>query len=406
VTYATEAPKARLADLAVLGGPPAFTEALHVGRPNVGDRARLHARIDELLDRRWLTNDGPLALELEERIAVIAGVRHCVATANATVALEVAIRALGLTGEVIVPAFTFVATAHALAWQGIEPVFCDIDPRTHTLDPAAVERAIGPRTTGIMGVHLWGRACATDALSEIAESHGLRLLFDAAHALGCSHMGRPIGGFGAVSVFSLHATKFVNSGEGGIIATDDGELAAAMRSMKNFGFVDYDDVRRLGTNGKMSELAAATGLTSLEGAGQFIAVNRRHHDRYRTALDGVPGLTLLDHEPAERSNFHYVVAEIDAGVTGLHRDQLLRTLHAENVLARRYFYPGCHRMEPYRSAGRRWDLPVTERLADRVLVLPTGTSLDAGDVDRVAAIVRLALTHGRELSASLGGGSR
>src|SRR5580704_11466195 len=259
--------------LALNSGRPAFSSPLHVGRPNIGNRERLLERINDLLDRRWLTNDGPYVQELESRIASFLGVKHCVAMCNATVALEIAIRGLGLSGEVIVPAYTFIATAHALQWQEITPVFCDIDPHTHTLDPGWVERMITPRTSGIVGVHLWGRPCNVEALEVIAREHDLRLLFDAAHAFGASHQGRMLGSFGAAEVFSFHATKFVNCGEGGAVVTNDDRLAQKMRLMRNFGFAGLDRVIYVGTNGKMSELSAAMGLTSLESVGEFVAAN-------------------------------------------------------------------------------------------------------------------------------------
>src|SRR5467141_1084588 len=180
-------PKLQTRDLAIFGKPSAFAEKVHVGRPNIGNRERLLGRINDMLDRNWLTNDGPYVQQFEKQIAEFVGVRHCVAMCNGTVALEIAIRALGLAGEVIVPSFTFVATAHALQWQEITPVFCDIDPVTHTIDPRQVERLITPRTTGIIGVHVWGNACNVEALAEIAARRNLKLLFDAAHAFSCSH---------------------------------------------------------------------------------------------------------------------------------------------------------------------------------------------------------------------------
>jgi dTDP-4-amino-4,6-dideoxygalactose transaminase len=395
--------KRSLADLAVLGGSPAFAEPLHVGRPNIGDRDRLLARINDLLDRRWLTNRGAFVQELESRIAAQVGVRHCVAMANGTVALEIAIRASGLSGEVIVPSFTFVATAHALQWQEITPVFCDVDPRTHNLDPARVESLITPRTTGILGVHLWGRPCDVPALADIARRRRLKLLFDAAHAFGCTRGGRPVGGFGDAEVFSFHATKFLNSFEGGAVVTDDGDLAGKIRLMQNFGFADYDEVVYVGTNGKMTEVAAAMGLTSLESMAEFVEVNRRNYRRYREELAGLPGLSLVEYDEAEKGNFQYIVLEVDEARTGIDRDALKDVLWAENVLARRYFYPGCHRMEPYRSyfphAGLL--LPQTERLAARVLVLPTGTAVGPAEIARVCEIVRIALAHGPELGVRL-----
>ena len=396
--------KQSVEQLALLGGAPAFAEKLHVGRPNIGDRARLMARIEDMLDRRWLSNNGPFVQELERRIAEMVGVRHCVAMCNATVALEIAIRALGMSGEVIVPSYTFVATPHALQWQQITPVFCDVDPRTHNIDPDRVEALITPRTSGVVGVHVWGTPCDVDALAEIAERRGLRLLYDAAHAFGCSYRGRMIGSFGDAEVFSFHATKFFNSFEGGAVTTDDDELARKLRLMKNFGFVNYDQVDYIGTNGKMSEIAAAMGLTSLESMDDFVAVNRRNYRRYREGLADLPCVRMIAHDQTERHNFQYIVLEIDEAATGIGRDLLVRLLWAENVLARRYFYPGCHRMEPYRSyfphAGLL--LPETEALCGRALQLPTGTAVGEPEIDAICAIVRLAIARGGEIRQRAG----
>jgi dTDP-4-amino-4,6-dideoxygalactose transaminase len=399
VESAPAALKGGLGDLAIFGGSPAFAEALHVGRPNIGDRRRFEERVGDILDRRWLTNGGHYVAEFERRIAELVGAEHCVAMCNATVALEIAVRALGMTGEVIVPSFTFVATAHALKWQEITPVFCDVDPRTHTIDPAAVERMITPRTTGIVGVHLWGGVCDVEGLAEVAARRGLRLLFDSAHAFGCSHRGRMVGGFGDAEVFSFHATKFLNSLEGGAVVTNDGALAERLRLMKNFGFTDYDRSDYVGTNGKMNEVSAAMGLTNMESMDEFIAANRRNHALYAEGLAGLPGVRLLSYDEGERRNYQYVVLEIEAAEAGAARDQLMQVLHAENVLARRYFYPGCHRMEPYRSyfphAGLL--LPETERLTARVLCLPTGTSVGEREIGAVCRILRLAVENGAEL---------
>jgi dTDP-4-amino-4,6-dideoxygalactose transaminase len=393
-------PKTSAADLALFGGRPLFPEPVHVGRPNIGNRERLLARINGALDTRWVSNDGPLVQELESRLADYLGVQHAVALCNGTVALELAARTLGLTGEVLVPSFTFVATAHALAWQGITPVFCDIDPRTHSLDPQAVERKVGPHTSGILGVHIWGEPCALEALAEIADRRKLALLLDASHAFGCTHHGRTIGCFGRAEVFSFHATKFFHTFEGGAVATDDAELAASIRLMRNFGFTGYDQVARLGTNGKMSEISAAMGLTGLEGVADFVAANRSHYERYRSWLVGVAGIRFFRLNEAERRNYQYVVVEVDENAAGIGRDLLLEVLHAENVLARRYFYPGCHRMEPYASrGGTAADLPNTEKLCGRVLVLPTGTALDGEDVEKICGLIRLGMENAEEIQA-------
>jgi dTDP-4-amino-4,6-dideoxygalactose transaminase len=392
-------------ELAIFGGTPAFKDKLHVGRPNIGDRARLLERFNNILDTKWLSNMGPYEREFEQRVAETIGTRHCIAICNATVALEIAIRALGLTGEVLVPSFTFVATAHALQWQQITPVFCDIDPETHCLDPRSVESMITPRTTGIIPVHLWGHASNIEALTAIASRNNLRLLFDAAHAFGCSHKGRMIGNFGDAEVFSFHATKFFNTFEGGAVVTNDDDLARKIRLMKNFGFADYDQVIYIGTNGKMNEVSAAMGLSSLDSLEEFVGTNRRNYQRYRDELYRIPGLRLFAYDDSEKCNYQYIVVEVDEQVTGISRDELIKVLWAENVLARRYFYPGCHRMEPYRSyypyAGLM--LPETEKLAARVLILPTGMSISEREVEQVCRIIKLAISNAvdvrRQLSA-------
>lgn len=391
------------AELAMFSGKPAFQRALHVGSPNIGDREALFRRLNGMLDNRWLTNDGPFVQEFEGRVADSIGVRHCIAMCNATIALEIAIRALGLTGEVIVPSFTFVATVHALQWQQITPVFCDIDARTHNIDPARIQDLLTPRTTGILGVHLWGRPCAIDELQAIADSNGLALLFDAAHAFGCKYDTCNIGSFGRAEVLSFHATKFLNAGEGGAVVTDDDALATQVRLMKNFGFSGYDQVTSAGTNGKMTELSAAMGLTNLESVDSFTQINRENFEFYGRELANVPGVSLIRYDKNENPNYQYVVVEIEAAKTGLTRDELLAVLHAENVLARRYFYPGVHRMEPYCSSfpGSGPGLQETEALAGRVLVLPTGTAVKIADIGKICAIIRLAIEHGAEISKAL-----
>jgi dTDP-4-amino-4,6-dideoxygalactose transaminase len=393
-------------ELAVFGGAPTFQEKLHVGRPNIGDRGRLLERINDLLDRGWLTNNGPYVREFEQRLSDMLGVKHCIAMCNATVALEITIRAAGLTGEVIVPSMTFIATAHALQWQEITPVFCDIDPRTHNLDPGRIEKMITPRTSGIIGVHLWGRPCEVDALAEIARRRNLKLLYDAAHAFGCSYNGCMIGNFGDAEIFSFHATKFFNTLEGGVVATNDDELAAKIRLMKNFGFAGYDNVIYIGTNGKMNEVSAAMGLTSLESLDQFVAANYRNYKQYQRELAGIPGVRMVTcYNEAEKCNYQYIVLEVDEAVTLVSRDQLVEILQAENVIARRYFYPGCHRMEPYRSyfphAGML--LPETEKLVERVLILPTGTAVGLDEIGQLCRIIRLVVMHGREVRERLQG---
>jgi dTDP-4-amino-4,6-dideoxygalactose transaminase len=388
---------------AAFGERPAFPQPLHVGAPNVPATEAVFDRLTGALARRYLSNHGPLVEEFEGRVAERSKVRHCIAVSSGTSGLMILARALSLSGEIVMPAFTFVGTAHAMRWVEIAPAFCDIRRETHALDPGLVEAMITTRTSAILGVHVWGRPCDITALEAIADRHELPLLLDAAPAFGCTYRGQPIGGFGRAEVISFHPTKVLNTFEGGAILTNDDDLAEQVRLMIQFGFEDEDSVVVLGINAKMSEASAAMGLASLEVVDEFIAVNRRHHDRYRANLTDLPGLSLVPYPEEDRSNYHYVVLEIDAERSPISRNALQRVLRAENVLARRYFYPGCHRMEPYRTEQPHTgaSLPETNALGERVLQLPTGTALSGEDVDRVCEIVRLASEHGEEISRFL-----
>jgi|688.fasta_scaffold111448_1 dTDP-4-amino-4,6-dideoxygalactose transaminase len=366
---------------------------LHVGRPNIANPGRFLELAREILERRWLTNNGPLVQQFEERIADYLGIKHCICVCNATIGLEIAIRAAGFAGEVIIPSYTFVASAHALHWQGITPVFCDIDPRTHNLDPRQLAHHITPRTSGILATHLWGRPCDIETLSEIAQERGLKLIFDAAHAFGCSHGGRMVGGFGHAEVFSFHATKFLNSCEGGAITTNDDELARRIRLMTNFGFSGYDNVIDVGINGKMTEICAAMGLSNLERISDLIETNRRNYDLYQRLLSGLPGLRLIAYDEREENNFQYIVLEVDPARARVTRDELVALLHGQGILARKYFWPGSHQMEPYRSLypKARLLLANTESLAGRILVLPTGIETTADDICRICHLLQTTL---------------
>ena len=393
----------RKASLAILSGSPAFDNKLHVGCPNIGDQAMFLTRVQGLLQRRWLTNDGPLVKEFEAEIKKLIGVKHCVAMCNATIALEIAIRALELRGEVIVPSYTFVATAHALQWQQINPVFVDLNPATHNLAPDQIEQLVTPQTTGIIGVHVWGRTCDTEAIAAIARKHRLKVIYDAAHAFGCSQHGRMIGNFGNCEVFSFHATKFINSFEGGAVVTNDDALADKLRLMRNFGFQGFDNVIYLGINGKMTEVCAAMGLTSLAAMDEIIAINRRNYESYYAGLTDLTGISLTQFDPTERNNYQYVAVEIDPQIAALDRDELVAVLHAENVLARKYFWPGCHQMEPYRSLqpATAQSLPETEALASRIMLLPTGQAVSEETIKLICGIIRTAMEFSLDVRTAL-----
>jgi dTDP-4-amino-4,6-dideoxygalactose transaminase len=389
--------------LVIFGATPPPRDPMYVGRPNIPDIDQVLGRMRRALESRWLSNDGPMVREFETVIEARLGVRHCVAVTNATQGLGLVARALNWHGEVIVPAFTFVATAHAMEWHGLRAVLCEIDPVTHQIDPRAVEAAITPQTTGILAAHTWGQPCDIDALVEIASRHELDIVFDAAPAYGATYGGRPIGTFGRAEVFSFHATKIVNCGEGGAVVTDDDDLAARLRLMRTFGFADTDYVVSAGTNAKMSELAAAMGLCSMEHLGRYIDVNRENHAHYQRGLDAVAGISVMDAAFDTTINYNNVVLEIDSSRSGIDRDNLLRVLTAEGIFARRYFWPGVHRMEPYRSRqpSPAEQFPVSDAVARRVLSLPTGTSMQYADVERVCTLIADVVACSDEITGRL-----
>lgn len=380
----------RRGEPATLREPLTFDQPAVVGRPWLPDRERVLTLIGEVLDSGQLSNGGPYVAELEHRVAELHDVRHCVATCNGTLALELALRAAQLTGEVVVPSFTFIATAHAVSRAGLVPVFADVDPVTHNLDPAAAERVVTARTSAILGVHLWGRPCDVEGLAAVADRYGLQLLFDAAHAFGCSHRGRMIGGYGRAEVFSFHATKFFHTIEGGAVMTDDDDIAESVRRQRNFGFAESLNSVMVGGNAKLNEISAAVGLSQLDGLDELAAVNRSRYELFRSEMHGVRGIHVVEYPALEQSNYHFVAIEVDAREAGVDRDGLLDFLLTENVLARPYFSPPCHLAAAYS------DVPVhgldeTERLSRCTLALPTGPALSLDDVRAVCDLIRSAV---------------
>jgi dTDP-4-amino-4,6-dideoxygalactose transaminase len=379
-------------DLAVNGAQPAFLEPLHVGRPYVVNREGFLRTTHEILDRLWLTNNGPVVQELERQVARHHQVKYCIAMSSGTLALEIAIRALQLEGEVILPSHTYIATAHALHWHGLTPVFADIDPATHNLDPVSVRNAITPRTSAIMGVHLWGRVAPVSELQHLADEFGLKLIYDAAHAFGCSWQGTKIGNFGDCEVLSFHATKCFHTLEGGAVLTNQEALAEKLRLMRNFGFSGVDQVVCAGTNGKLNEVSAAMGVSNFAFLEQLLAHNRQVYRTYREAMSNLSGIRLLEFDERQDNNFQYIVLELEESCP-LGRDRIIEVLHAENILARRYFWPGCHRMMPYRelypSAG--CNLNHTEQVMERIIVMPGGSALSPEMIPTIASVLAVLL---------------
>lgn len=381
------------AELAVFGGAPAFPQELPVGQLNVPDWDVFTDMFSDILERGYYTNNGPLVRQLEFELQRILNVRHAICVTNCTIALMIAARALDLRGEVIVPAFTFPGTVQALAWAGAIPVFADVDPRTHALTSDTVHPCLSDRTTAVLGVHLWGRACDPDRLGALCDSHGLKLFYDAAHAFACTHRGRPIGSLGAFEAFSFHATKIVSGAEGGCLTTNDDELANRARTLRNFH--SSQTFAKVGPriNGKMSEAQAGMALLSLRNLDANIAHNRDIDAIYRARSIDWPGLRLYRHAPEEQNNYQYAVIEVLPGCR-IDRDSLVELLRAENVLARRYFYPGLHRVVPFSEQYLHVSLPVTDALAKSCLQIPLGPLVDEDAASQISDLIAFACAHG------------
>ena len=315
------------------------------------------------------------------------GAEHVVTVANGTLALLVASVGMGAQGKVVVPSWTFAGTVQPLLWAGLEPLFVDVDPMTHSLDARSLEIAALNNDIGlIVPVHLWGRPCDVERIEAAAHEIGSHVLYDAAHALGATHNGQSVGTFGTAEVFSFHATKWLTSIEGGAIATDDGDLAELCRRLRNFGFAGEGDIPVNGINAKMSEMHAAVGLCQLERFDSLRATNRERFDIYRACFDGHDQVRLVPVSNGGSSPHGYVAIEVD---TPGHDPalELQLTLEAENVHVRRYFSPGVHRLKAFERFAPEQGLPVTDRLSTCTLALPTGEAVSPTDVLRIGGLV-------------------
>jgi dTDP-4-amino-4,6-dideoxygalactose transaminase len=372
---------------AVQGGRLAFPDGLPLAKPTFADPERVARATASILASGVLTN-GPYVRELEARAAGYLGVRHCVAVASCTAGLMLALRASGLSGDVVLPSFTFSASAHAIAWNGLRPVFADISPDTLLLDPAAAARATGVRTSAILATHTYGAPCDVEGLSELARRSGIRLFFDAAHAFGSSRKGTMVGGFGDAEVFSLSPTKVLIAGEGGIIATNDDALAERCRIGRDYGNPGDYDTRFVGLNARMSELHAATALASFEDLEERIVRRNELADRYHKVLGDLPGISFPQVAEGDRSTYKDLTVLIDPEAFGTDADSVAKALDAEGVQTRRYYSPPVHRQRAYRAlVPANGPLPVTDDAAAKVLTLPLLTTMTDDDVDAVCAVL-------------------
>lgn len=343
----------------------------------------------EIWDSKRLTNGGPMHQQLEAELAQYLGVRHVALFNNATIALMVALKVMDLSGEVVTTPYSFVATAHSLLWSGLKPVFADIDPDSLNLDPRKLESAITPQTTGILPVHCYGRPCDVAAIQEIADNHGLKVIYDAAHAFGVRDAGGSVLNHGNLSVLSFHATKVFNTFEGGAIICHDASTKQRIDRLKNFGIVDEVTVAELGINGKMSELNSAVGLLQLRHVDQFLQLRARLAGAYANALADVPGIRQLNWPAGIEANHAYypVLVEDDYAMT---RDVLTLKMRSHGIHVRRYFHPLISVFPMYRGlpSASEANLPVATNAASRILCLPIHSELSEVDQMRVIGMLR------------------
>jgi dTDP-4-amino-4,6-dideoxygalactose transaminase len=383
---------------AVLGGTPAFPDRLPLARPRFADPAGLAGQIERILSSEVLTN-GPTVRRLEERAAAYLGVRHCVAVASCTTGLMLVLRAAEVSGDVIVPSFTFAATAHAVAWNGLRPVFADVDPETLTLSPSAAERSIGVRVSAILATHLYGAPCDVQGLAEVAARNGISLFFDAAHGFGARRGDLMVGGFGVAEVFSMTPTKTLIAGEGGIIATNDDLLAERCRIGRNYGNPGDYDCRFVGLNARMSELHAALALASFDDLEERIEFRNELALRYREVMSGIPGIDFPHVRPDDRSTYKDLTILVDETAFGLSADALAAALAAEGVETRRYYSPPVHEMQAYRALAAGLDLPVTDAAARAALALPLFSEMTGAHIECLGEVIRRIRAHlGQEKS--------
>jgi len=364
-------------------------KAIYVTQPHLPPLEDFYPYLQQIWDNKILTNGGPFHKQLEQALCDYLGVEHLALFSNGTIALITALQALRITGEVITTPYSFVATAHSLVWNGVKPVFVDVDPKTLNLDPARIEAAITPQTTAIMPVHCYGHPCDVEAIQKIADNYNLKVIYDAAHAFGVQGQDGSVLKHGDLSVLSFHATKVFNTFEGGAIICPDARTKLRIDQLKNFGFVDETTVVAPGINGKMSEVNAAFGMLQLKSIDSALAERRRIDALYRAELAGVPGIDCLPDAGEKVANYSYFPVLVRPGYP-LSRDELYERLKQHDIFARRYFYPLISDFPMYRGfpSARPDNLPVASAAARQVLCLPIYAALTEADQMRVIRLIK------------------
>jgi dTDP-4-amino-4,6-dideoxygalactose transaminase len=364
-----------------------FKTPIYVTRPYLPDLNKFKAALNEIWDNKWLTNNGPILQRFTQELCNYFETDNICLFTNGTLALQIGLQGMGISGEVITTPFTFVATTHTLFWNKIRPVFVDIEPDFYTLDPEKVEAAITPWTTAILAVHVYGHPCKLNALADIAHRHKLKLIYDAAHAFGVHVGNKSIVHFGDMSMFSFHSTKLYHSIEGGLLTFQDSDIKSTFDYLKNFGFKNEVEVVMPGTNAKMNEMQALMGSMVLEHVDEIIEKRSQITSIYRERLEGIPGIYLRPEFPKEvRYNYAYCPIEVYEKEFGMSRDKLYEKLREYNVYPRRYFYPLVCDYACYKSVSVNDPLKVARRVAQRILTLPIYYDLALNDVQKICDI--------------------
>ncbi|GAB4545749.1 MAG: DegT/DnrJ/EryC1/StrS family aminotransferase [Thermodesulfovibrionia bacterium] len=385
--------------LAILGGKPAFNNKIYITRPVTPTVNELKPFLEDVIKRRWLTNDGPYVQGFERMLREYLGAKYCSIFCNGTLALQLAIQALRLSGEVITTPFTFPATPHVLYWNNITPVFCDIDPKTYNIDPSNVESLISPRTTGILGVHVFGNPCNTKEIERIARYHGLKVIYDAAHAFGVKLNGKSIANIGDAVMFSFHATKLFNTMEGGAITCSDANLDQRLRDLRNFGIRGEEEVIGPGINAKMNEFQAIWGIINLKKVEGTIMKRKALFDRYHSNLKGITGIEFQKLNHGISYNYAYMTIKISPEEFGLTRDEVFACMRKEGIMVRKYFYPLCSNYPCYSAlpSAKRELLPNANMVSSRILCLPLYEEMTKEDVDKITDIILMIHRHSKEI---------
>lgn len=361
---------------------------IYVTQPFLPPLEEFSPYLEQIWENKWLTNCGPFHQELEQKLAGFLGVDHLSLFANGTLALVTALQSLRITGEVITTPFSFVATAHSLLWNGIKPVFVDIHPDTFNLDPEKIEAAITPHTTAILPVHVYGNPCDVEKIQKIADTYGLKVIYDAAHAFGVNYKGESLLRHGDLSILSFHATKVFNTFEGGAIICPDSKTKKRIDDLKNFGFADEVTVVAPGINGKMNEIQAAFGLLQLKHINTAIDKRRRIYEQYRDQLTSIPGI-YCPPLPVDATCNHSYFPIIIKKEYPLSRDMLYEKFHQYGIYARRYFYPLISEFPMYRGlpSSAPSNLPIAKKIADQVICLPIYPDLENDAIAKILSII-------------------